>query len=284
MLPVKGMGTDLSGSDGVEPVNPDKIVDPVIGSASKTLADKKVKVGEPFRYTVNGAVWWGYAYPLSIFGDTMSLGVAVPHRNIVSMLTSDTFLQVFGGILVVFAGLALYVLHRNRARIEALGMRQKAARTAEDVLRLIAEGESRSLEFKQTLRFNLKSGKNGREIEHACLKTVAGFLNSDGGTLLIGVADNGAVTGFEEDNFGSDDKALLHFNNLINQQIGAEFARYLDTAVIETQGRRVLRAYCVPASVPAILKNGQVEEFYIRSGPASRQLSLSQFYEWLKKH
>ena len=79
-------------------------------------------------------------------------------------------------------------------------------------------------------------------------------------------------------------KALLHFNNLVNQQIGTEFSRYINTTIIEVQGKRVLRAYCTPAAVPAILKNGQNEEFYVRSGPASRQLSLSQFYEWLQNH
>lgn len=262
----------------------DEVDDPVIARATERLASAGEPLSAPFSYIVDDETWWAYVMPLSVFGDTMSLGVAVPRKNIVSTLTSDTFLQVFGGILVLFAGVALFVVHKNRARIESIGLRQKAARTAEDVLRLIADGESRTLEFKQTLRFNLKSGKNGKEIEHASMKTVAGFMNSEGGTLLVGVADNGAVTGFEEDKLGNDDKALLHFNNLVNQQIGTEFARYLDTAVIEVQGKHVLRAYCMPAAGPAILKNGNNEEFYVRSGPASRQLTLSQFYEWLQNH
>ena len=214
----------------------------------------------------------------------MSLGVALPFKNIVSTLTSDTFIQVFGGFLFLLAAGALFVLHRNRSRIEAMGMWKEAAQTVEDVLKLIAEGESDRLEFKQTLRFNLKAGKNGKEIEHANMKTIAGFMNSEGGTLLVGVADNGVVTGFEEDKLDNDDKALLHINNLVNQQIGTEFARYINTAIIKVQGKHIIRAYCTPAVVPAILKNGQSEEFYVRSGPASRQLSLSQFYEWLQNH
>ncbi len=165
-----------------------------------------------------------------------------------------------------------------------MGLRRDAARTAQDVLQLVATGESGTLEFKQTLRFNLRAGKNGKEIEHANMKTVAAFMNSEGGTLLVGVADNGEVTGFEEDKLGNDDKALLHFNNLVNQQIGTEFARYIDTVIIDVQGKHIIRAYCMPAAAPAIIKNGQSEEFYVRSGPASRQLSLSQFYEWLQNH
>jgi len=178
----------------------------------------------------------------------------------------------------------LFVLHRNRGSIEAMGRRRGAAKTSEEVLHLIAEGESGKLEFKQTLRFNLKAGKNGREIEHAALKTVAGFMNSEGGTLLVGVADTGEITGFTEDRFESADKALLHFNNLVNQYIGTEFSRYLNTSLIEVQGKEVLRVHCIPAGTPAFLMQGKNEEFYVRSGPASRQLTIRQFYEWLQEH
>ena len=153
------------------------------------------------------------------------------------------------------------------------------------MLRLIAEGESGVLEFKQTLRFNLKSGKNGKEIEHASLKSVAGFLNSEGGILLIGVADDGAVAGFEEDRFENADKALLHFNNLVNQQIGTEFSRYLESRVNRGPGQK--RA-CRPLPARRRPRHprhpARPRNFYVRSGPASRQLTLSQFYDWLQKH
>jgi hypothetical protein len=285
VLPIgNGTGVRQTGAKASVALPVHDVSDPIVAAAADRLMAAPALKNVPLSYRVDGNVWWTYLLPLSVFGDTMSLGVAVPMMSVVSTLGSDTFLQVFGGLLVLLAGIALFFLHRNRARIEALGMRHAASRTAEDVLRLIADGEGPGLEFKQTLRFNLKAGKNGKEIEHASMKTVAGFMNSEGGTLLVGVADNGVVTGFDEDNFASEDKALLHFNNLVNQYIGPEFSRYLDSAVITVQGKQVIRAFCMPAKAPAILKNGQSEEFYVRSGPASRQLSLSQFYEWLQNH
>lgn len=284
VLPVAGLYEFSTFGESSRVVDLDKIEDPVIHGAAQSLFDGKHQDGTPFSYNVDGETWWAYVMPLSVFDNTISLGVAVPRKNIVSTLTSDTFLQVFGAILIFFAFVVLFVIHKNKARIEAMGLRAKAAKDASDILHLIAEGEGRSLEFKQTLRFNLKAGKNGKEIEHASLKTVAGFLNSEGGTLLVGVSDDGLVAGFEEDKFESEDKALLHFNNLVNQHIGTEFARYVDTKIITVEGKQVLRAYCMPAAVPAILVSGKNEEFYVRSGPASRQLTLSQFYEWLQNH
>ena len=36
-------------------------------------------------------------------------------------------------------------------------------------------------------------------METACLKTICGFLNSNGGTLLIGVSDKGEIIGLSEE-------------------------------------------------------------------------------------
>ena len=281
-MPADGLGTGRSVEEVDRPLSVDELDDPVVKAAVQGLgaADRT----GPFSFVVEGETWWAYAMPLTVFGDTLSLGVVVPRKNILSDLTSDSFLQAGGVLLICFALGALIVLRRFRSRIEVLGLRREAAVTEEDILSLVAAGESGRVEFKQTLRFNLKSGKNGKEVEYACLKTVSAFLNSEGGTLLVGVADDGTVTGFDEDQFDSDDKALLHLNNLVNQHIGTEFSRYIDTVVVPVKGRSVLRVHCVPAPVPAILDAAKGEEFYVRSGPASRTLSLKQFHDWLKSH
>jgi hypothetical protein len=67
----------------------------------------------------------------------------------------------------------------------------RAHRNAED---LIKSGKSKTLEFKSTLRWNLKEDrKHDRIVTHAVLKTIAAFLNTEGGDLLIGVADDGPL-------------------------------------------------------------------------------------------
>jgi hypothetical protein len=72
---------------------------------------------------------------------------------------------------------------------------------------LIKRGESKTLEFKSTLRWSLKENrKDDKGVTHAVLKTVAAFLNTEGGDLLIGVADDGSVVGIEHDQLDNDDK------------------------------------------------------------------------------
>src|SRR5439155_9603441 len=64
-------------------------------------------------------------------------------------------------------------------------------RRAEELLKL---QESKTLEFKSSLRWSLKEDRqDDRLVTHAVLKTVAAFLNSEGGDLVIGVADDRTV-------------------------------------------------------------------------------------------
>ena len=86
---------------------------------------------------------------------------------------------------------------------------------------LITQGETKTLEFKSTLRWNLKEDrKDDKAVTHAVLKTIAAFLNTDGGDLLIGVSDNGSVVGIERDQLENDDKFMLHLAQVVRNGLG----------------------------------------------------------------
>src|SRR5207237_9547285 len=94
----------------------------------------------------------------------------------------------------------------------------KAHRQAEE---LIKRGESKTLEFKSTLRWNLREDKqDDKLVTHAVLKTIAAFLNTEGGDLLIGVADDGSVVGLERDQLESDDKFMRHLAQVVRNSLG----------------------------------------------------------------
>ncbi|WP_417379076.1 helix-turn-helix domain-containing protein [Gimesia sp.] len=64
---------------------------------------------------------------------------------------------------------------------------------------LIASGESDVVEFKSSLRWDHRQKKCNKALEIVIVKTIAGFLNHDGGDLLVGVADDGSIVGLEDD-------------------------------------------------------------------------------------
>lgn len=119
---------------------------------------------------------------------------------------------------------------------------------------------------------------------YAILKSVAAFLNSDGGTLLIGVKDNGNILGMEIENFANDDKYLLHFTNLMQNNIGIKNMQYVHYDLVEIENKKILKVECEPASMPLYLKIESVEAFYIRSGPASKKLPVSAAVSYINEH
>jgi type I restriction enzyme, R subunit len=80
---------------------------------------------------------------------------------------------------------------------EQLGVAGGAAlRTAAEI---IDNDEDFAIEFKSTARWDLREDKPSKAMEDAIVKTVAGFLNADGGTLLIGVGPEGEIVGLDHD-------------------------------------------------------------------------------------
>jgi predicted HTH transcriptional regulator len=147
---------------------------------------------------------------------------------------------------------------------------------------LIEEGENAMTEFKSTLRRNLHTGQNDPKMEHAVLKTVAGFLNSKGGgTLLIGVCDDGVPLGIEADSFPNEDKMYLHLTNLIKDRLGASHMLYIHPHFDEHDDTRVLVVECQSARSPVYVKDGSEERFYIRSATATIELKGRQAQDFI---
>lgn len=150
---------------------------------------------------------------------------------------------------------------------------------------IIGRGEGYDLEFKSTLRWDLKAGKTNQQVERACLKTISAFLNSNGGILLIGVRDDGSVEGVESDRFPNTDKFLLHLWTLIRTSFGTDVSPNI-TAKLETaEGKTVCSVKCGRSGRPVFLKQpGFEEEFYIRVGPGTIALAVSEALKYISDH
>lgn len=148
---------------------------------------------------------------------------------------------------------------------------------------LVAMGETTRVEFKSTLRLNLHTGENDKKMEHSCLKTIAAFLNSHGGYLVIGINDDCEALGLENDGFPNEDKMNLHLVNLMKQRIGTEHLVHVDPRFESFTDKRVLVVKCKPSNLPVFLKDGNSEQFYIRTGAATSELKPSEVQAYLKQ-
>ncbi len=151
-----------------------------------------------------------------------------------------------------------------------------------DLEALVKEGEGTNTEFKSTLRTNLHTHKPDSKIEFAVLRTIVGFLNAPaGGTLLIGVADDGSPIGVSDDGFESEDKMLLHFDNLLKDRVGGQFTLYVHPHLTDLEDKRVLTINVRPARSPAFLKDGENQRFFVRAGASTAELTGLQMQEYI---
>jgi Putative DNA-binding domain len=163
-----------------------------------------------------------------------------------------------------------------------------------EIVELINQGESATLEFKSSARWNLKENKPDKTMEGVILKTVAAFLNSEGGTLLIGVADDGQIVGLQHDyqinkkqpNRDGYEQFLTQF--LLRDNIGLDFCDRVKFSFHSMDREEVCKVSISKSPKPVFLtvkdKHGQSEEqFWIRSGNSSHQLAMSKFYDYSKE-
>lgn len=119
-------------------------------------------------------------------------------------------------------------------------------------------------------------------MELGILKTIAAFLNTKGGSLLIGVDDSGKILGLENDRFESDDKIALHFTNLIKTYIGNEFLPFIKFEIAQIKDKKIILVTCKESRKRVFLKVDNEEEFYIRNGPASIKLEGNSLVDYIQ--
>jgi predicted HTH transcriptional regulator len=141
------------------------------------------------------------------------------------------------------------------------------------------------LEFKSSLRWNIRANRTDRNIENAVLKTVAAFCNTDGGELLIGIADNGEILGVDHDGFPNADKFLLHLRNLLMDRIGPEIVECVQYKMLTLEGKAVCHVICKPSKREVWL-NADANQwlFYVRFGPSSTELPGPKAVGYIRDH
>ena len=152
---------------------------------------------------------------------------------------------------------------------------------ADEIKARVRSGESKTIEFKETLSWDVRKQEKAKYIETAVLKTIAGFLNTDGGMLLVGVSDDGSFLGLDAEleslYKGNTDKFLLHFKNLINSKVGAKFYPNLDWQVLAVEAATILVVEASASSEPCFIDDA----FYVRTNPSTDQLTGEKQFKYM---
>ncbi|WP_341737229.1 RNA-binding domain-containing protein [Microcoleus sp. CAWBG640] len=176
---------------------------------------------------------------------------------------------------------SISILSQLDSMLEAIG----GLTDLDEVHSIIRQGESKNIEFKETLSLDVKTQTKEKYIELSVLKTIVAFLNTEGGTLLVGVADNSEIKGIdveiEKFHKNNADKFLLHVKNMIKTRIGEEYYPYIEYKLISVIGKNILSVKCKKSKSPCYLDNA---EFYVRTNPATDRLEGPKLVQYIKHH
>lgn len=176
-----------------------------------------------------------------------------------------------------------------RAKVqEALTTGVPFAETESAVEALIRGGESSVLEFKSSLRWDVRAGKPNKELEKVIVKTIAGFMNSEGaGNLIIGVNDDGTIVGLQHD-YATLGKRQNRdgFENLLTTVVfdacGKDCAPLINVIFHRLGESDICQVEIKPSPKPVFVRDEKGEHLFVRTGNSTRLLTTREAIEYCK--
>jgi ATP-dependent Lon protease len=156
---------------------------------------------------------------------------------------------------------------------------------------LMGRGESSTVEFKSSARWNLHRGDRDQAIEREVVKAVAGFMNAHGGTLLIGIDDNHEAIGLDNDykltkkgNHDSRDSFENWLTDLFDSTIGKPALANVSVTFENVNGHDVCRVEVQPSRQPVYARGKQTMDFYVRLNNGTRSLNIEEAVGYISAH
>ncbi|WP_436910216.1 GmrSD restriction endonuclease domain-containing protein [Halosimplex marinum] len=149
---------------------------------------------------------------------------------------------------------------------------------------LIGKGENHRIEFKETLLYDVYRDQPNADLKQEAVKEIASFANAEGGTLIIGVDDDGDIKGLDRDLKLMDDKD--DFEVTLSQEISSRLgdataSLYTQIEFREIEGETVCTVSVEPSSDPVYFED---DEFIVRQGSSARPLSIQDANQYIQEN
>lgn len=153
---------------------------------------------------------------------------------------------------------------------------------------LILVVENEKFELKSSLSYDLRENKRNKKLEYVTAKTISAFLNTAGGTLIIGVDDNGNTLGLEKDfetmKKKDTDGFELHLRNVISKYLDASFEKYLKISFPVIDEKVVCKVVVMKSGKPVFATFEGNESFFVRIGNSSVPKNRAEQSEYERMH
>jgi len=177
------------------------------------------------------------------------------------------------------------IFNELKKRIE---LKHKEDKKEDKIKELILNGENEALEIKSTLRFDLKEGSVNKKLEYVVAKAISAFLNTEGGTLIIGVDDDNNTLGLEKDiqtlTKQNIDGFELHLRQIIKKYLGDYFEKYIKVTFPKVDDKEICLIQISKSGKPVFITSEGNESFFVRNGNSSIPKNRQEQSEYEKIH
>ncbi|MCE7990960.1 MAG: hypothetical protein HEP71_03235 [Roseivirga sp.] len=157
----------------------------------------------------------------------------------------------------------------------------------ETLMREISQGENYRIEFKEAAKWNRHTNRKDKGLIDHTLKEICAFMNSAlGGKVILGVQDNGEITGIEDDINAVSDKEnaedaynLFISDNIANRLSNEAIGHYLIHFYTLDQ-KRICTIEIDKAVKPVFFEN----DFYVRNQTQAMRLKTENAINYMDKH
>jgi len=192
-----------------------------------------------------------------------------------------TFMFSAIGILL---GLFFWLFYKSLSTKEQL-INSLSSELDRDIHSLIKNGETETLEFKSSARWDFRQNKTNKALELVIIKTISGFMNHKGGTLLIGIDDEGNALGLEKDYNSLKKKNSDGYEQfivgLISSYIATDLCQNISVIFQIVDSSEICRVIVSPSQRPAFCQNGNNTHFFLRTGGGTRELNVKEATEYI---
>jgi predicted HTH transcriptional regulator len=123
-----------------------------------------------------------------------------------------------------------------------------------------------------------------QKLEYGVLKTIAAFLNTDGGKLVIGATDDSTVNGIEIDyptlERQSADGWRCAFDDLLSSHLGTQVMNFVDLWLEPWHGKTIAVVSCARREEPTLVDD---RDFFVRRTASTVKLSMRDALVWQRE-
>jgi hypothetical protein len=154
-----------------------------------------------------------------------------------------------------------------------------------DIARLINQGEGQRLEFKSTLRYDLRENEVNKALEKVIAKALCGLMNADGGVLIIGVDDSGQAIGLDYDlqvlHKKTEDGFERALTDVAVNYLELPYRQYLSPSFEDYQRKRICVIRVEKSKHPVFCLFGGRHELYVRVGNLTKSLDAKETLDYV---